>query len=60
MRLFSPRRQRWARRFMWSDDGIRIIGRTVCGRATIVALQIYPVIAVMVRREWVAAGWHPP
>jgi hypothetical protein len=60
VRLFNPRRQRWARHFLWSDDGTRIIGRTVCGRATVVALQLNHVIAVMVRREWVAAGWHPP
>ena len=60
VRLFNPRRQRWARHFLWSDDGTRIIGRTVCGRATVVALQLNHVIAMMVRREWVAAGWHPP
>jgi hypothetical protein len=60
VRLFNPRRQRWARHFLWSDDGTRIIGRTACGRATVVALQLNHVIAMMVRREWVAAGWHPP
>jgi len=60
VRLFNPRRQRWARHFLWSDDGTRIIGRSTCGRATVVALQLNHVIAVMVRREWVAAGWHPP
>jgi hypothetical protein len=60
MRLFHPRRQRWRRHFSWSEDGTRIIGRTACGRATVIALQLNHVIAVMVRREWVAAGWHPP
>lgn len=60
VRLFNPCRQRWSRHFLWSDDGTRIIGRTACGRATVVALQLNHVIAVMVRREWVAAGWHPP
>lgn len=60
VRLFHPRRQRWGRHFAWSDDGTRIIGRTACGRATVVALQLNHVIAVMVRRAWVAAGWHPP
>jgi hypothetical protein len=59
-RLFHPRRQRWSRHFMWSEDGTRIIGRTACGRATVVALQLNHVIAIMVRRAWVAAGWHPP
>ena len=60
VRLFHPRRQRWRRHFSWSEDGTRIIGRTACGRATVIALQLNHVIAVMVRREWVAAGWHPP
>jgi hypothetical protein len=60
VRLFNPRRQRWSRHFHWSEDGTRILGRTSCGRATVMALQLNHVIAVMVRREWVAAGWHPP
>jgi hypothetical protein len=60
VRLFNPRRQRWVNHFAWSDDGTRIVGRTACGRATVVALQLNNVIAVMVRREWVSAGWHPP
>jgi hypothetical protein len=58
--LFNPRCQQWSRHFQWSEDGTRIIGRTACGRATVIALQLNHVIAVMVRREWVAAGWHPP
>jgi hypothetical protein len=60
VRLFNPRCQRWARHFQWSEDGTRILGRTACGRATVLALQLNHVMAVMVRREWVAAGWHPP
>jgi hypothetical protein len=58
--LFNPRRQRWSEHFAWSEDGMRIVGQTDCGRATVLALQLNNVIAVMVRREWVAAGWHPP
>jgi hypothetical protein len=60
VRLFNPCRQRWARHFQWSEDGTRILGRTACGRATVLALQLNHIMAVMVRREWVAAGWHPP
>ena len=60
VRLFNPRRQRWVRHFQWSEDGTLILGRTACGRATVLALQLNHVMAVMVRREWVAAGWHPP
>jgi hypothetical protein len=60
VRLFDPRRQRWSEHFAWSDDGTRVLGRTPCGRATVVALQLNNLIAVTVRREWVSAGWHPP
>ncbi len=58
--LFDPRRQRWREHFDWREDGARIIGKTPCGRATVIALQLNNWIAVMVRREWMAAGWHPP
>jgi hypothetical protein len=60
VRLYDPRRQKWSEHFQWSDDGTRILGRTPCGRATVIALQLNNVIAVLVRREWAAAGWHPP
>lgn len=60
VRLFNPRRQRWRRHFRWSRDGSLIVGRTACGRATVVALNLNNLIAVNVRRNWVTAGWHPP
>ena len=59
VRLFNPRRQQWKRHFYWDSDGAFIIGRTVCGRATVVALNLNNLVAVTVRRNWVAAGWHP-
>jgi hypothetical protein len=58
--LFDPRHQHWAEHFAWSADGLQVIGLTPCGRATVVMLQLNNVIAVMVRRESVSAGWHPP
>lgn len=58
--LFNPRKQRWNRHFRWSEDSVFIIGRTACGRATIVALNLNNLVAVTVRRNWIAAGWHPP
>ena len=60
VRLFNPRRQKWTRHFHWGKDGTRIVGHTACGRATVSALQLNNIFAVMVRRQWVAAGWHPP
>jgi hypothetical protein len=60
VRLFNPRRQRWPRHFRWSDDGRFLVGRTACGRATVIALNMNNLIARMVRAKWVEAGWHPP
>jgi hypothetical protein len=59
--LFNPRRQRWSEHFAWSDDGLRILGRTATGRATVAALRLADdPDALIVRAYWVLAGWHPP
>jgi hypothetical protein len=60
VKLFNPRKQKWSRHFQWSEDGTLIVGRTACGRATVIALQMNNLIAVTVRQQWVIAGWHPP
>jgi hypothetical protein len=60
VKLFNPRLQLWSDHFVWSANGVEIIGLTPCGRATVVALQLNNVIAVMVRQSWARAGWHPP
>lgn len=60
VRLFNPRTQRWNRHFHWSDDGSRVIGKTICGRVTVDALNLNNEIARVVRQNWVSAGWHPP
>jgi len=58
--LFNPRTQAWKRHFAWSDDGIRILGKTATGRATVGALRLNDEIIVDARGLWVQAGWHPP
>lgn len=58
--LFNPRQQQWKEHFTWSTDGTEIIGITACGRATIAALRLNNNLAVIVRQNWVKAGWHPP
>jgi HNH endonuclease len=59
--LFNPRTQNWYDHFRWSEDGLRIIGRTSIGRATVAALRLSDdPIALEVRSHWIAAGWHPP
>jgi hypothetical protein len=60
VRLFNPRNQLWSDHFRWSDDQIRVIGLTPVGLATVIALQLNNQIALIVRQNWVDAGWHPP
>lgn len=60
VKLFNPRNQRWHRHFLWGNDGIQVIGKTASGRATVEALRLNNEIALVVRRNWVKAGWHPP
>jgi hypothetical protein len=60
VRLFNPRRQRWADHFRWTTGGDQIVGRTPTGRATVIALHLNRPALVLSRREWVGVGWHPP
>ena len=61
MPLFNPRLQNWFEHFRWSPDGLRILGLTATGRATVAALHLADdPDAIEVRSYWVLAGWHPP
>lgn len=59
--LFNPRTQRWSEHFQWTSDGLRIVGTTATGRATVALLHLADdPDAIVVRSYWVEAGWHPP
>lgn len=58
--LFNPRLQQWQAHFQWSEDGQQIVGKTACGRATVVALKLNNEFLLRARRRWAMAGWHPP
>lgn len=58
--LFNPRTQAWKKHFTWTDDGVKIIGKTANGRATVEALRMNNKIIMDARRLWVQVGWHPP
>ena len=59
--LFNPRTQSWFKHFRWAEDGIRILGLTPIGRATVAVLRLSDdADALEVRSYWVMAGWHPP
>ena len=58
--LFNPRTQAWHEHFVWSEDGIELVGKSACGWATVIALRLNNPLAKAVRRNWMKAGWHPP
>lgn len=58
--FYNPRLQSWSEHLRWSPDGKRVIGLTAIGRATVIALQMNHFVALTVRENWIAAGWHPP
>jgi hypothetical protein len=54
--LFHPRRDRWAEHFAWLDDGIRLVGISPPGRATVGALDYNSTLRLEARRLWRALG----
>lgn len=40
VRLFNPRRDRWAEHFRWAGDGVTLVGATVIGRGTVRLLDM--------------------
>lgn len=58
--LFNPRMQDWFEHFRWHPSGLRIVGLTAIGRATVEAMQFNNEYVVATRTYWVIGGWHPP
>jgi hypothetical protein len=58
--LFNPRIQYWQDHFEWIDNGLRILGKTPIGRATISRLKMNQPRLVRARRNWIVSGTHPP
>lgn len=58
--LFHPRRDLWHEHFIWSNDGITVLGRTATGRATIELLQLNRSRIQSIRSADGVIGRHPP
>ncbi|MBX9628041.1 MAG: hypothetical protein K2X82_29855, partial [Gemmataceae bacterium] len=58
VRLFHPRRHRWAYHFRF--DGPHIVGRTPIGRVTVHVLAMNAPVRVGLRAELIAEGVWPP
>ena len=56
--LFNPRTERWADHMTW--DGVRAVGLTPTGRATIDMLEMNRALILAIREEEAERGRHPP
>jgi hypothetical protein len=58
--LYNPRTQLWDDHFYWAEDGLKIIGKTPVGRATIERLRMNRERILTARTHWIKWGVHPP
>lgn len=63
--LFNPRIQNWSEHFIWTKDGLNILGTTPTGRATCNRFDFNDQnhddgFILNSRQLWLTAGWHPP
>lgn len=55
--LFNPRRDSWHEHFSW--EGVRLLGLSAIGRATIAALEMNRPVIIAIRAEEEILGRHP-
>ena len=58
--LYDPRLDAWFSHFQWSEDKLRLIGKTAKGRATIELLRLNRKGVVNQRSLLQNVGLHPP
>lgn len=60
VRLFHPGQNQWAEHFIWSRDGLSIIGQIPIGRATVEVLELNRERILLLRAADREVGRHPP
>ncbi|MCP4418210.1 MAG: HNH endonuclease [Chloroflexi bacterium] len=58
--LFHPRHDNWATHFAWVEGGLKIIGLTGTGRATVTELHLNRKTPLNFRSLLLLADLHPP
>ena len=58
--LFNPRLDDWSQHFIWSADGLLLIGLTEIGKATVLALAMNRERVLNIRAADREVGRHPP
>ena len=56
--MYNPRREQWSDHFRW--EGVRVVGQTATGRATVAALDMNRPLMLAIRQEEANLGRHPP
>lgn len=60
MALFHPRKQNWNEHFTWDQTGVKVLGLSPTGRATISALKMNLPEILAWRAIIVRLGGYPP
>jgi HNH endonuclease len=58
--LFNPRQDNWQEHFIWSMDGLSIVGISTIGRATVAGLHLNRERVIPIRAADREIGRHPP
>jgi hypothetical protein len=58
--LFNPRQDSWQEHFIWSIDGLSIVGISTIGRATVIGLLLNRDRVIPIRAADREIGRHPP
>jgi len=58
--LFHPRQHQWEQHFIWSSDGVRIIGISSIGRATVSLFNFNRERVLKIRAADIVINRHPP
>lgn len=58
--LFNPREKAWSKHFIWSSDGLYIVGITSIGRETATTLDLNRGRVINIRAADAEIGRHPP
>ncbi len=58
--FYHPVNDSWAKHFVWSEDGSKLLALTPSARVTIETLKINRPALIQLRLYWAATHHHPP
>lgn len=58
--IFNPRQHLWHEHFIWTEDGLYLVGQTAIGRATVQFLNLNRERVIRIRAADTMVNRHPP